>query len=408
MAIIRIKRTTTNSLPTGLTFGELAFVQGSGGYTANRLYIANNAGVCVWIGAEILNSPTYWSGATAETTIPTVSAVEGRIDTKIASSSGVTGLGATGSSWKKLAVSFLNSNRAQGATGFVNLLGVTWNDSATTNTTVGALSTGSSIAGSTVLEILERMLFSFRAATISSLSVGSFSSGNLELGQTAASSGTRTVTSSATNTDNIDSEGYSIVYSHTNTSAPSGSGSGTLMGATAYAASKAGINLSTDIRSTTIGSSFTFTARVSDYNAWVAFGSPLPTSLGDTASTTQSCSWWARTYWGKSATDGLTDPSLLAEGSTSLNTSASGFNPSSLSISSSATAKYLYVFVPSSYTVTSIKSGGVGVPLKNLSNDPIVGTVPTTTVTNAHGHSITYKIYQTQNTYFDAFTLVIA
>lgn len=75
MAIIRIKRTTGNSLPTGLTFGELAFVQGSGGFTANRLYIANNAGVCVWVGAEILNTPTYWSGATAQTTIPTVSAV---------------------------------------------------------------------------------------------------------------------------------------------------------------------------------------------------------------------------------------------------------------------------------------------------------------------------------------------
>lgn len=76
MAIIRIKRTTTSNLPTGLTFGELAFVQGSGA-TANRLYIqTNDAGVCVWIGAEILNSPTYWSGITAETTVPTVGAVQ--------------------------------------------------------------------------------------------------------------------------------------------------------------------------------------------------------------------------------------------------------------------------------------------------------------------------------------------
>jgi hypothetical protein len=74
MAIIRIKRTTSSNLPTGLTFGEMAFVQGSG-YTANRLYIADNAGVCIWIGGQILNSPTYWSGATAETTVPTVSAV---------------------------------------------------------------------------------------------------------------------------------------------------------------------------------------------------------------------------------------------------------------------------------------------------------------------------------------------
>lgn len=79
MAIIRIKRTTSSNLPTGLTFGEMAFVQGSGGYTANRLYIADSAGVCIWVGAQILNQPTYWSGATAETTVPTVSGVESRI-----------------------------------------------------------------------------------------------------------------------------------------------------------------------------------------------------------------------------------------------------------------------------------------------------------------------------------------
>jgi hypothetical protein len=78
MAIIRIKRTTSSNLPTGLTFGEMAFVQG-GGYTANRLYIADNAGVCIWIGGQIVNSPTYWSGMTAETTVPTVSALESRV-----------------------------------------------------------------------------------------------------------------------------------------------------------------------------------------------------------------------------------------------------------------------------------------------------------------------------------------
>jgi hypothetical protein len=81
MAIIRIKRTTSSSLPTGLTFGELAFVGASGGATANRLYIAGPEGTCLWIGAQILNTPQiqYWSGVTAETTVPTVSAVESRV-----------------------------------------------------------------------------------------------------------------------------------------------------------------------------------------------------------------------------------------------------------------------------------------------------------------------------------------
>ena len=78
MAIIRIKRSTGTNLPSGLTFGELAFVQGSGA-TANRLYIAGSSGGTAWVGAEILNSPAYWSGLTAQTTLATVSAIETRI-----------------------------------------------------------------------------------------------------------------------------------------------------------------------------------------------------------------------------------------------------------------------------------------------------------------------------------------
>ena len=156
---------------------------------------------------------------------------------------GVSAMGATADTWKKLSVAFTNSNTTQGATGFVNVLGATWAEATTTNTTVGGLATGSNINGNTVLEIIEKMLFTFQSSSISSLSIGSFSSGNLELGQTAASSGLRTVTASATNTSNINTTGYSIVYANTNTSAPSGSGSGTLMGATAWASSKTGINL---------------------------------------------------------------------------------------------------------------------------------------------------------------------
>lgn len=78
MAIIRIKRSTGTNLPSGLTFGELAFVQGSGA-TANRLYIATSSGGTAWVGAEILNSPIYWSGLTAQTTLATISATENRI-----------------------------------------------------------------------------------------------------------------------------------------------------------------------------------------------------------------------------------------------------------------------------------------------------------------------------------------
>jgi hypothetical protein len=81
MAIIRIKRTTSSSLPTGLTFGELAFVGASGGATANRLYIAGPEGTCLWIGAQILKTPQiqYWSGVTAQTTLASIAAIEDRM-----------------------------------------------------------------------------------------------------------------------------------------------------------------------------------------------------------------------------------------------------------------------------------------------------------------------------------------
>jgi hypothetical protein len=43
------------------------------------LYIAGSSGGTAWVGAEILNSPAYWSGLTAQTTLATDSAIENRI-----------------------------------------------------------------------------------------------------------------------------------------------------------------------------------------------------------------------------------------------------------------------------------------------------------------------------------------
>lgn len=76
MAIIRIKRTTTTTTPTGLTFGELAFIGRTGGATANQVYIGDADGNSVWVGARILtsvpNTSEFFSGTTADTTIPSV------------------------------------------------------------------------------------------------------------------------------------------------------------------------------------------------------------------------------------------------------------------------------------------------------------------------------------------------
>jgi hypothetical protein len=384
---------------TGAVQGVSSWNGQTGAVTFNNYVSSFNGitGAVQGVSAAVAGSGIFVSGATGEVTITNTGVVSFNGNTGAVQ--GVSAMGATAATWKKLSVAFTNSNTPQGATGFVNLLGATWAEATTTNTTVGGLATGSNINGNTVLEIIEKMLFTFQSSSISSLSIGSFSSGNLELGQTAASSGLRTVTASATNTSNINTTGYSIVYSNTNTSAPSGSGSGTLMGATAWASSKAGINLSSDIRSTTIGSSFTFTGQVSDYNAWVAYGSPLPTTLGDTASTTQACAWYSKMYWGYTTGSSITTrASMAGEQSRFITTtSASHTFNSANSISwtpPSGDLSYLYILIHDNYwsTAPSFYDAGTNFPFAFSSQ----GTI---SLTNDQGFTTTYKVFRSTNTF---------
>ena len=95
-SIIKIKNSTGSVLPTGLTFGEPAFVQGTG-LTANRLFIGNSTQNSIWVGAEIGTTGT-WTDNAAKTTLATQYATDQRITTQIsASASGVASFnGATG------------------------------------------------------------------------------------------------------------------------------------------------------------------------------------------------------------------------------------------------------------------------------------------------------------------------
>ena len=63
MATVKVKRSTGSVPPTGLTFGELAFVQGTGN-TADRLYISNSSSTSIWVGAQIENAPADWTNVT--------------------------------------------------------------------------------------------------------------------------------------------------------------------------------------------------------------------------------------------------------------------------------------------------------------------------------------------------------
>ena len=85
---ITIKRSLTAAAPAGLSFGEMAFVQGSG-LTANQLYVGISGGNPVWVGAQIGTTGT-WTDTAAQTSLATQYAIEQRIGAKItASTTGV-------------------------------------------------------------------------------------------------------------------------------------------------------------------------------------------------------------------------------------------------------------------------------------------------------------------------------
>ena len=120
-SIIKIKNSTGSILPTGLTFGEPAFVQGTG-LTANRLFIGNSTQNSIWVGAEIGTTGT-WTDNAAKTTLATQYATDQRITTQIsASASGVASFnGATGAVQGVSAAVAGTGISVSGATGSVTI-----------------------------------------------------------------------------------------------------------------------------------------------------------------------------------------------------------------------------------------------------------------------------------------------
>lgn len=79
MSTIRVKRNASTTTPTGLTFGEPAFVDG-----LNSFYITKNDGTSLRVGAEITTGVTL---GTSDNKIPTQNAVKTYIDNNIAGGS---------------------------------------------------------------------------------------------------------------------------------------------------------------------------------------------------------------------------------------------------------------------------------------------------------------------------------
>ena len=85
---ITIKRSTAALPPAGLSFGELAFVQGTG-LTANQLYVGLTGASPVWVGAQIGTTGT-WTDNAAKTSLATQYAIDQRISSQISGSNVIT------------------------------------------------------------------------------------------------------------------------------------------------------------------------------------------------------------------------------------------------------------------------------------------------------------------------------
>jgi hypothetical protein len=85
---ITIKRSTTSTPPAGLSFGEMAFVQGTG-LTANQLYVGISGGSPVWVGAQI-GTTGSWTDNAAKTSLATQFAIDQRISAQISGGSPIT------------------------------------------------------------------------------------------------------------------------------------------------------------------------------------------------------------------------------------------------------------------------------------------------------------------------------
>ena len=88
MATIRVKRSTGSTAPTGLTFGEPAFVNGT-----NSFYVTDNTGTSIRVGAQV---DTSTSLGTSDNKIPTQNAVKTYVDNNVASGAVSTLNGLTG------------------------------------------------------------------------------------------------------------------------------------------------------------------------------------------------------------------------------------------------------------------------------------------------------------------------
>jgi hypothetical protein len=178
---ITIKRSTTAIPPAGLSFGEMAFVQGTG-LTANQLYVGISGGSPVWVGAQI-GTTGSWTDNSAKTSLATQYAIDQRILSQISGGSPITTVSDNTNTTRYLV---LSTSAAAGVTLFVDdATGALSYNPSTGNMRIAGdveINGGDITTGSSVATIFD--------GTATSLSIGSAATG-ITMGATTGTFGIR-------------------------------------------------------------------------------------------------------------------------------------------------------------------------------------------------------------------------
>lgn len=439
--IILRRGTAAPTSASGLTLGEPAFNSAD-----QTLHIGRGVGVtAAWVGARISGLSTdIAAGLTLQ--IPTLSAVKNYVtDYVTQNQSGVSDLTVNGDSldgsitltsgsaigitsnggnnisitntgvrslglcgdWKKSVVALFG-----GTTGSVLLSGATWGSGTVTNAgNVGGIANGTNLAGKTVFEILESLLFTYQNVSFNSATISPDypKNSSLELGRTATDFGIYTFSWNVANSSNVDALGMTVIYT-----GGGGIPSGTIIGATSHGPSFGRAGTVPEIRGYTIGSSFNITARASQWTAYqAAGGSSIPSNIstGATATYTFGAStWYSKLYYGYTSGASITNKSQLVSTGMSENnrlvTTTSNtltfantdgsrftFTPSQ---ASGGGQQYLYVLIHDYYnTIPTGNWKDSASPLQfGMTGNGGAALGTTLSVTNDHGFAATYKVYR--------------
>lgn len=244
---------------------------------------------------------------------------------------------------------------------------VVYTNSAATTTTIGGIAAGSTFSAQTMQEMWDALLYPYQAPAFTSFSRGNLST-TYELGETVAI-GSQTFTWAISNASNLSANTVSIVQNFAPTT--------TIYGPGANAGSSA-ITLSNTYSAGTSTSTTLYT--ISAVN-----------SQGSSLTSTISRSWRPRWYYGKFSGTTVSASDIVTLANSAL---AASVTNTYYTISSGASAEYVYFCIPSTFSQPSDFRDSTGGCFGTNWPYSVQGSV---VVTNAYGVNITYTVYRFTN-----------